>query len=89
MSGPLSAADLATLSLLDPDQGVCPNDHPCRLDDLVGYRQCANCGYVGLALICWGIAIEQIDRAARDGADVQIVSWAKSFVMDRDERTSN
>ena len=33
---PLSDGDLATLSLLDPDQGVCPNGHACRLDDMVG-----------------------------------------------------
>jgi hypothetical protein len=86
---PLSTADLATLSLLDPDQGVCPNGHPCRLNDLVGYRSCGECSYQGLALICWENAIEQIDRATSDGADIRVVSWAKSFVMDRGARDPN
>jgi hypothetical protein len=86
---PLSDGDLATLSLLDPDQGTCPNGHPCRLDDRVGYRRCATCDYHGLALICWEIAMEQIKWAARNGADPQVVSWAKSFVMDRDEGAPN
>jgi hypothetical protein len=32
----MSPADLATLSLLDLDQGVCPNGHPCALGEMVG-----------------------------------------------------
>jgi len=31
----MSPSDLATLSLLDPDQGVCPSGHPCRVGDAV------------------------------------------------------
>jgi hypothetical protein len=52
----MSPADLATLSLLDPDQGVCPNGHPCQLSDSVGERACDQGEYRGLALICWEIA---------------------------------
>ena len=55
----LSDRDLATLSLLDPDQGVCPSGHECRLDDVAGYRRCTTCDYQGLALICWEMTFKQ------------------------------
>jgi hypothetical protein len=78
----MSPADLATLSLLDPDQGVCPNGHPCRLSDAIGERECFGGEYRGLALICWGITPGAIVRAARAGADPAIVEWASSFLAD-------
>jgi hypothetical protein len=80
----MSPADLATLSLLDADQGVCPNGHPCALDHTVGRRACRTCGYHGLALICWEITAEHIDRAERAGADPLVVSSGRSFMADRE-----
>lgn len=79
----MSATDLATLSLLDPDQGVCPNGDACLLDDLVGYRRCAVCDYRGLTLICWEVTPAGIDRATMRSADPTVVSWAESFLADR------
>jgi hypothetical protein len=78
----MSPADLATLSLLDPDQGVCPNGHPCRLSDDAGKRQCSNGEYQGRALICWSITPDEIDAAARAGANPRIIEWARSFLSD-------
>jgi hypothetical protein len=80
---PLSSGDLATLSLLDPDQGVCPRGHACRLDDQVGYRRCATCEYRGLALICWEISEDETVAAERAGAAQPVVAWARSFVVER------
>jgi hypothetical protein len=79
----MSTADLATLSLLDPDQGVCPNGHPCRLDHRLGYRRCGTCNYRGFALICWEISESELDHAIRDGADPTVAAWAQSFLRDR------
>jgi hypothetical protein len=79
----LSGGDLATLSLLDPDQGVCPNGHPCRLDDRVGYRRCSTCDYDGLALICWSVTFEAIMFAERAGAAIDLVEWARLFLANR------
>ena len=84
----LSAADLATLSLLDRDQGVCPNGHPCRLDAVVGYRRRATCKERGLALICWDITLGTIEAAARAGAATNIVGWAEEFIADRSRPSS-
>jgi hypothetical protein len=80
---PLSDGDLATLSLVDADQGVCPNGHACRLDDRVGYRRCATSDFRGLALICWGVTFEAIKSAERAGAAPSIVDWAMAFIADR------
>lgn len=81
-----SPADLATLSLLDPDQGVCPNGHPCRIGDAVGERMCARGEYKGHSLICWEITSDEIEDAERAGADPRSVAWARSFVEDRGSR---
>jgi hypothetical protein len=78
-----SASDLATLSLLDSEQGVCPGGHACRLDGRVGDRRCATCDYRGLALICWDVTPDVIDGAERGGADPRVVEWARAFVADR------
>jgi hypothetical protein len=78
----MSPADLATLSLLDPDQGVCPKGHPCRLSDAIGERECSRGEYRGLALICWAITWDAIDIAAESGADHVVVAWARSFIAD-------
>jgi uncharacterized protein (DUF2237 family) len=79
----LSQSDLATLSLLDPDQGVCPSGHACLTDTIVGYRRCSTCDYAGFGLICWQITTDDIDFAASDGADARIVEWARSFEANR------
>ncbi len=79
----MSPADLATLSLLDPDQGVCPNGHPCALGHEVGRRACWSCGYAGIALICWEITSNHIDQAERAGADPILVNSGRSFLADR------
>lgn len=79
----MSPADLATMSLLDPDQGVCPDGHRCRVDDAIGYRRCANGEFAGLALICWDLTPEHLEAAARTGADPTVVEWARSFLADR------
>ena len=79
----MSLADLATLSLLDPDQGVCPNGHPCALDHVVGRRACRTCGYHGLALICWEITADHVDRAERAGANPLLVSSGRLFLADQ------
>jgi hypothetical protein len=79
----MSPADLATLSLLDTDQGVCPTGHPCDLGPLIHQRSCLSGEYVGLALICWDITVEHIAAARRAGADAVIVDWAVSFLRDQ------
>jgi hypothetical protein len=80
----MSPADLATLSLLDTDQGVCPNGHECRLSNQVGERACDHGEYRGLALTCWEITIEEIDSAERAGATSEVIDWARTFLADRD-----
>jgi hypothetical protein len=75
----MSPSDLATLSLLDPDQGVCFDGHACRLSEPVGDRVCENGEYRGLALICWKVTTEHIDAAEAAGADKQVIAWARSF----------
>jgi hypothetical protein len=85
----LSSSDLATLSLLDPEQGVCPNGHRCRFGQVVGHQFCKTCGYEGMALICWNITFEKIDRAAQAGSDAAVVSWGRAFVIDRDQRLAS
>ena len=79
----MSPADFATLSLLDPDQGVCPNGHRCALARIVGRRICATCDFIGIALICWEITSEHIDEAERAGADWVVVRWARSYLRDQ------
>lgn len=80
----MSPADVATRSLLDPDQGVCPNGHRCVLAEPVGRRACATCRFQGISLICWEITADHIDRANHAGADSVVVSSARSFVANRD-----
>jgi hypothetical protein len=79
----MSPADLATLSLLDPDQGVCPNGHRCALARIVGRRICATCGFIGIALICWEITSEHIDESERAGADRVVVDNGRAFLADQ------
>jgi hypothetical protein len=79
----LSAGELATLSLLDPDQGMCPNGHLCQLDDRVGYRRCGTCEYSGLALICWDVTRAGIRATERAGAAPRVIDWALAFIADR------
>jgi hypothetical protein len=81
--GEMSPQDLATVALLDPDQGVCPNGHRCVAAEPIGARTCEVCGYRGRALICWEITPEAIDAAEAAGAAVDVVAWARSFVLDR------
>jgi hypothetical protein len=80
----MSPADLATLFLLDPDQGVCPNGHPCVLAGPVGRRACTTYGFHGIALICWEITADHIERAERAGADALVVESGRLFLIDRD-----
>jgi hypothetical protein len=79
----MSPADLATLSLLDPDQGVCPDGHQCVLDDTAGRRACATCSYRGIVLICFEITAGHIASAEAAGADACVVASARSFIADR------
>jgi hypothetical protein len=79
----MNPADLATLSLLDPDQGVCPDGHPCRLSQPIGERACSQGEYRGHALICWEITPFAIDDAERRGAPKVTVAWARSTLADR------
>ena len=74
---------VATLALLDPDQGVCPEGHRCSLDRTIGRRACRECSYVGIALLCWQVTSKQLDLAERAGADPLIVSFGRSFLADR------
>jgi len=78
----LSTGALATLSLLDTDQGVCPDGHRRVQDPEIGYRACATCSYRGLALICWEVTSDEIEIAELAKADVRVVGWARSFVAD-------
>ena len=69
----MSPADLATLSLLDPEQGVCPQGHACRLDDRLGDRRCELCDYSGPALICRNITTADIEQASMAGAKGDVI----------------
>jgi hypothetical protein len=79
----MSPSDPLTLSLLDPDQGVCPDGHPCRLSDAIGERVCDHGEYRALALICWEITPHGIDAADRAGAQPEVVAWARLFIEER------
>ena len=79
----MSPADLATLSLLDPDQGFCPEGHACRLGDSISERACDYGEYRGLALICWEITPDSFDAAERRGANRNVVDWSRSFLANR------
>jgi hypothetical protein len=78
----MSPSDLATLSLLDPEQGVCPEGHPCRLAETLGRRTCGTCDYEGPALICWDVTQVAIDAAERAGAASAVIEWARDFVIE-------
>jgi hypothetical protein len=80
----MSPADLATLSLLDPDQGMCHQGHRCRLAPIAGRRACATCSYRGIALICFELTADHIDGAETARADRFVVASARSFMADRD-----
>ena len=82
MADRLSTGALATLSLLDTDQGVCPDGHRRVQDPEIGYRACATCSYRGLALICWEVTSDEIEIAELMSADIRVVAWARSFVAD-------
>jgi hypothetical protein len=79
----MSPSDLATLSLLDPDQGVCPDGHACRLSEPVGDRVCENGEYRGLALICWDITADAIEAAEQARANHVVVGQGRSFLAER------
>lgn len=83
MTHRLSSGDLATLSLLDPDQGVCPDGHRCTFDAQPGYRACGTCDYRGMALICWDITPAEMHAAERADAASGVVVWARSFLANR------
>lgn len=83
MAESFSSGDLATLSLLDPDQGVCPAGHRCRLDLEPGFRVCDACDYRGFALDCWDLKPALIDAAENLGAGTSVIAWARSFVVER------
>lgn len=78
----MTPAKMATLALLDPDQGVCPDGHRCALGDLPGRRECRGGEYNGLALICLNVTTGAIDSAQRLGADPLVVAWARSFLLE-------
>jgi hypothetical protein len=78
----MSPADFATRSLLDPDQGVCPNGHRCGMARIVGRRICATCGFIGIGLICREITSEHIDEAERAGADRLVVDNGRAFLAE-------
>jgi hypothetical protein len=79
----LSRGDLATLSLLDPDQGVCPSGHRCRLASPPGDRTCDACDYRGRALVCWDVTRDTLRWAEAEGASRVAVAWAVEFLADR------
>ena len=79
----MTPSQAATLALLDPDQGVCPEGHRCVLSDQLGRRECRAGEFVGLALVCLDVTTTAIDTAEWLGADPLIVAWARSFVRDR------
>jgi len=78
----MTPEELATLSLLDHDQGVCPDGHACVLDAELGLRRCAGCDYRGHALICWEITETAIAGAARARADEHVVAVARAFLSE-------
>ena len=78
----MSPQDLATLSLLDPEQSVCPDAHRCSPGAEIGRRRCSVCAYDGQALICWNITPDAVDAAERAGAEPRVVTWARAFVDD-------
>ncbi len=79
----LSPGDLATLSLQDLDQGVCPNGHRCRSDQEPGFRVGHACDYRGFALVCWNLKPADIDAAEKSGSRPNVIAWARSFLGDR------
>jgi hypothetical protein len=79
----MTPSDLVTLALLDPDQGVCPMGHRCRLSDVTGERVCRDGEYRGHALICWDITLDDIDRAEAAGASASVVNWARLSCNER------
>lgn len=79
----MNRAELATLGLLDPDQGVCPSGHRCALSRELGYRECSECEFIGRAPICWGVTGTAIDAAEHEGADQMVVEWARLTLLDR------
>ena len=78
----MTPQDLATLSLLDPDQGVCPEGHPCRLAEELGWRTCAAGEYTGRALICWDVTAAAIETAQRGAAATDVVAAARAFLSE-------
>lgn len=87
----------ATLFLIDEDQGVCPDGHPCGLDiaqrsgELRFQRVCSSIHelpggdydlFVGLPLIRYDIEFDDIGDAEERGAHPDIVYAARAFWED-------
>lgn len=75
-------SDLATLALLDADQGVCPSGHRCELGS-PRERRCCTCGYTGLPLVCREITPRAVSGAEAEGADPSVVEWARQYLADQ------
>lgn len=85
----------ASLSLIDKEQGVCFDGHPCHLvrdEDGQFWRVCAadnlddpdeTSHYVGRPLIRLDATLEDVKRAAELGASKSLVAWARSAIDDR------
>lgn len=66
----------ATRSLVDSDQGVCPDGHACTLT-LDMSRTCTGGEYTGDPLTRWDITTGDIDTAERNGARSDVVALAR------------
>jgi len=86
----------ATRSLIDDDQGLCPEGHPCHLierSDLDCDRFLRECHephpetegepYQGMPLVRWEATRDEIEAAATAGADPVFIDEARSWADDQ------
>jgi hypothetical protein len=86
--------DIARL-LLDDDQGICDEGHPCRLVQNLWLRRLLRAcdvphpdnegrPYTGMPLIRWGVDEAEVSAAEAAGVDPNLIEWARSWLADRD-----
>lgn len=78
-------SNIGTLSLIDPDQGVCPQGHECDLLAREGgwSRSCRECDYIGVPLARWDITAGAIRAAEAAGAADYMVHEARASLAGR------
>lgn len=84
------SAITASLDLVAPEQGVCPEGHQCFTVNTEGpngtvRRACVAGEYTGMPVIRDDITVQLVARAAVAGAELDLIEWVANTMEDRRE----